>query len=144
MSIARNIAAVVAGLIIGSIVNMGIVVLGPSIIPPPAGVDVTDPESIAASIHLFEPKHFLTPFLAHALGSFVGALVAWFIAGERKELMAWIIGGMFLAGGIYASTVIPAPTWFMAADIVLAYLPMAWLGIKLAGRIQGDDAAGAG
>jgi hypothetical protein len=144
MSVARNIAAVVAGLVIGSAVNMGIVMLGPSIIPPPAGVDVTDTESIASSIHLFEAKHFLTPFLAHALGSLVGAIVAWFIAADRKEMMAWIVGGMFLAGGVYASTVIPAPTWFMATDILLAYLPMTWLGIKLAGRMQGDDAAGDG
>ena len=123
---------------------MGIVILGPSVIPPPAGVDVTNAESIASSMHLFEAKHFLAPFLAHALGTLVGAMVAWFVAGDRKALMAWIVGAFFLAGGIYASTVIPAPTWFMAADILLAYLPMVWLGMKLAGRIQGDNAAAGG
>ena len=144
MTIARNIAAVVAGLVIGSIVNMGIVMLGPSIIPPPAGVDVTNADSIASSMHLFEARHFLTPFLAHALGTLVGAVIAWFVAADRRELMAWIVGGMFLAGGIYASTIIPAPTWFIAADIVLAYLPMAWLGMKLAGRIRSNNAAGDG
>lgn len=142
MTFARNVAAVLLGLIIGSIVNMGIVILGPSVIPPPAGVDVTNAESIASSMHLFEAKHFLAPFLAHALGTLVGAMIAWFIAVDKKDLAAWIVGGLFLAGGIYASTVIPAPTWFMAADVLLAYVPMAWLGMKLAARVQGDNTDG--
>lgn len=30
-------------------------------------------------------------------------------------------------GGIDAAAVIPAPNWFIAADILLTYLPMAWL-----------------
>ena len=142
MTFARNVAAVLLGLIIGSIVNMGIVILGPSVIPPPAGVDVTNAESIASSMHLFEAKHFLAPFLAHALGTLVGAMIAWFIAVDKKALAAWTVGGLFLAGGIYASTVIPAPTWFIAADVLLAYVPMAWLGMKLAARVQGGNTDG--
>ena len=105
-----------------------------SIIPPPAGVDVTDAASIADSIHLFEPRHFIAPFLAHAVGTFVGALVAVKIAASHKQTVGGVIGGLFLAGGIYASTVIPAPTWFMALDILVAYIPMAWLAVRLAGK----------
>lgn len=130
----RNIIAVVVGFVVGSGFNLGIVMLGPSIIPPPAGVDVTDAASIANSMHLFEPKHFITPFLAHAVGTLSGAIVALMISTSEKPTVAWIIGGLFLAGGIYASTIIPAPTWFMALDIVGAYIPMAWLAIKLAGN----------
>jgi hypothetical protein len=26
---------------------------------------------------------------------------------------------------------IPAPAWFIALDLIAAYLPMAWLGAKL-------------
>ena len=127
----RTIIAVVIGFIVGSAVNLGIVMLGPSIIPPPAGVDVTDAASIAEGMGLFEPKHFIAPFLAHALGTFVGAFVAVKIAATNKPMAGGIIGGLFLAGGIYASTVIPAPTWFMVLDIVGAYLPMAWLAVYL-------------
>ena len=43
------------------IVNMGLIIAGPMLVPPPAGVDVSSAESIAASIHLFEPQHFLFP-----------------------------------------------------------------------------------
>src|SRR5690606_30513718 len=64
----RNVAAVVAGLVVGSVVNMAIVAAGPALVPPPAGVDTATAEGLAAGIHLFQPKHFLSPFLAHALG----------------------------------------------------------------------------
>ena len=38
------------------------------------------------------------------------------------------IGAFFLLGGIVASFIIPAPTWFVITDIVIAYIPMAWIG----------------
>ncbi|KGK00051.1 hypothetical protein [Thalassotalea sp. ND16A] len=136
MIIFRNILAVLLGLVIGSTVNMAIVVFGPDLIPPPAGVDVTNTESIRASIHLFEPKHFLSPFLAHALGTLVGAFVAFIIAAKRQKIISLSIGVVFLAGGITASTMIPAPVWFIATDLILAYIPMAWVGAQLAQRFS--------
>jgi len=61
----RNVLAILAGLVIGGTVNMAIVTLGPSLIPPPAGVDVSSAEGLGKGIHLFEPRHFVVPFLAH-------------------------------------------------------------------------------
>ncbi|AOH35805.1 hypothetical protein BGP89_05070 [Luteimonas sp. JM171] len=133
----RNIAAVVAGFIVGSAVNMGIIALGPMLVPPPAGVDMTTPEGLAAGMHLLAPKHFLAPFLAHALGTLAGALTAYLVAGTRKEAFALVIGLLFLVGGIAAAFMIPAPAWFIAADLVLAYLPMAWLAILVGRRLSG-------
>lgn len=133
----RNIAAVIAGLVVGSVVNMAIVMYGPVVVPPPAGVDVTDPESLAAGMHLFEARHFLAPFLAHALGTLAGAFAAYLVAGSRRQVSAWIIGAAFLAGGIAAAFMIPAPAWFIAADLMLAYLPMAWLAILAGRRVAG-------
>lgn len=137
ITLLRNILAVVAGMVIGSVVNMAIVTFGPSLVPPPAGVDMSTPEGLAQAIALFEPRHFVTPFLAHALGTLVGALVAYLVAGSRRATFAWIIGALFLVGGIAACFMIPAPAWFMAADILLAYLPMAWLAIKAGERLVG-------
>jgi hypothetical protein len=132
----RNILAVVVGIVIGSIVNMLFVTVGPSLIPPPAGVDVTTAESLAKSIHLFAPRHFVTPFVAHAVGTFAGAFAAYLIAASYKPRMAYVVGVVFLCGGIAASFMIPAPKWFIALDVLVAYLPMAWLGIRLGKRIQ--------
>jgi hypothetical protein len=140
MSILRNVLAVVLGLVVGGAVNMALVMLGPSVFPPPSGVDVTRAESLAASIHLFEPRHFVFPFLAHALGTLAGALVAYLVAATRKQALAWLVGTFFLAGGIAAARAIPAPAWFVVLDLLGAYLPMAWLGGVLARRIQGRSA----
>lgn len=138
----RNLSAVVLGLAVGSVVNMAIIALGPSIVPPPEGVDTTTAEGLAAGIHLFQPRHFAAPFLAHALGTAAGALVAWLVAGSRKAAFAWGIGAVFLAGGVAAAVMIPAPAWFIALDLLLAYLPMAWLAIIAGRRLrQGGMAA---
>lgn len=136
----RNILAVVCGFVVGSIVNMGLITVSPMLIPPPAGVDVTNAEALAASVHLFQPRHFLMPFLAHALGTFVGALVAFLVATSHRARMAYVVGALFLAGGIAASFMIPAPAWFIAADLLLSYLPMAWLATQVAKRFVGAPA----
>lgn len=129
----RSVLAVVIGAVIGGMVNMGLIWLSPHLIPPPEGVNVTTPEGLKAGIHLFEPRHFVMPFLAHALGTFVGAMVAFRLAVVSKVQAAYIVGVLFLVGGIAASTMIPAPAWFIALDLLVAYLPMAWLAIRLSG-----------
>lgn len=127
-AVLRNILALVLGLAVGGSINMALIVLGPSIIPPPAGVDVTDTESIAASIHLFEVKHFVFPFIAHALGTLSGAFTAYTIAASFRTQLAYVIGIAFFTGGVFAVLMIPSPTWFTVLDLVVAYIPMAWLG----------------
>lgn len=135
-TILRNVLAVVAGIAAGSVVNMALVTLGPSLVPPPAGVDVTSAEGLAKAMPLLEPRHFVMPFLAHALGTLAGALVAFLVAASHKARFAYAIGAVFLAGGIAASFMIPAPAWFIALDLVAAYLPMAWLGAQIGSRLQ--------
>lgn len=130
----RNVLAVIAGVIIGSAVNMSLIAISGKVIPPPAGVEVTDSESLKASLHLFEPKHFIFPFLAHALGSLVGAFAAGSIAASHRMKFALGIGAFFLIGGIASVFMLPSPVWFAVLDLVGAYLPMAWLGGKLAER----------
>ncbi|KRA51384.1 hypothetical protein ASD77_15835 [Pseudoxanthomonas sp. Root65] len=135
-NILRNIAAVAIGLVLGSVVNMAIVMLGPALVSPPPGVDMTTAEGLQQAMPLLQPKHFIAPFLAHALGTLVGALLAYGIAGSRKTLFAWVIGVLFLCGGIATSLMIPAPTWFKAIDLLLAYLPMAWLAAWIGARMR--------
>jgi len=131
----RNALALIAGIVIGGSVNMALVMLSPSLIAPPAGVDVNNAESLSKAIHLFEPRHFVMPFLAHALGTLAGALAAFLVAATYKAPMAYAIGVVFLCGGVAASFMIPAPAWFIALDLLAAYLPMAWLGIQLGTRM---------
>ncbi len=125
------IAATIIGLVVGSVVNMGLISLGASVMPMPGGVDTTTAEGLRASLPLFEPRHFTFPFLAHALGTLAGAMVATLLAPGRTPGPAWAVGVAFLAGGIASVVMLPAPLWFNALDLLLAYLPMAWLGHRI-------------
>lgn len=133
--ILRNILAVILGLVIGSVVNMAFILLGPMLIPPPEGADVTTTEGLKAALPMFEWKHFIFPFLAHAVGSLCGAAIAAFVAADHKMNFAMAIGFFFLMGGIANVVMLPAPAWFSILDLVVAYIPMAYLAGKwLGGR----------
>lgn len=125
--IIRNILAVILGIVIGSLVNYFIIMIGGNIIPPPTGADVNSSEGLRTSIHLFEIKHFIFPFLAHALGTFFGAFAAYMIAADTKFKFAITIGIFFLLGGISMVVMVSSPIWFTILDLVVAYLPMAYL-----------------
>ena len=124
----KNVLAVIVGVVVGSIANMIVVMVGPVIIPPPDGVDVTNVESIRSSMHLFEFKHFIFPFLAHALGTLAGAYLAAQIAASCRMAAAMVVGGLFLIGGIVNVIMIGGPVLFNVVDLVCAYVPMACIG----------------
>ncbi|MBX2965755.1 MAG: hypothetical protein KF845_06390 [Cyclobacteriaceae bacterium] len=133
--ILRNILAVIAGLLVGSIVNMSLVKAG-YVVLPLEGIDPNDMEALAAAMPTLEFKYFIFPFLAHALGTLVGAIVAGLIAASHKIKFALGIGVLFLIGGILACFMLPAPTWFVVTDLALAYIPMAWIGGTIAGKLS--------
>ena len=130
----RLILAVIAGIFVGSLANMALIMVSGHIIAPPAGVDTTTTEGLKAAMPLFEPKHFRFPFLAHAVGPLVGALIATLATPGRTCGPAWVVGACFLIGGIAAVAMLPSPIWFTVVDLVFAYLPMAWLGHRLVAR----------
>lgn len=130
----RNILVVIAGLVIGSMANMAIISLSSSVIAPPAGVDVTTIEGLTEGMHLFEPKHYIMPFLAHAIGTLVGAFIVARFAVRRQVSLAIFVGVFFLIGGIVNVYLLPSPTWFAVVDLVLAYIPMAYIGARLGKR----------
>lgn len=143
MNIARNILAVLLGLVVGSGVNMGLITIGHRVIALPEGADVSTMENLAESMPLFGPEQFLFPFLAHALGTFAGALLAFMIAKRNRQTIAYIVGAAFLAGGIMSVYMLPAPAWFNTVDLLFAYLPMAWLAGQLGQRWVRSSAPGA-
>lgn len=136
--ILRNILAVIAGLVLGSIANMAVLMVSNNIIPLPAGADNTTAEGLKATIHLFEPKHFIFPFLAHAIGTFVGAYICARIAAH-KMVLAMFVGLFFLAGGIYMVVILPSPIWFTLVDLLGAYLPVAYFAGRIASSSKNEN-----
>jgi hypothetical protein len=130
----RNIAAAAAGLVLGSVVNLGLIAIGLSLVPIPEGADVSTMAAVRESMKLLPPQNFVFPFLGHAIGTLAGAFLVAKLAASHHKNLALGIGAIFLAGGIAMVLNCGGPVWFIAADLVLAYLPMALLGSSLAGR----------
>jgi len=129
--ILRNILAVIAGLFIGGVVNNILILISGSIIPAPNGADVSTREGLVAAMPFFEPKNFIFPFLAHALGTFAGSAATIKIASSNKTKLAFIVGAFFLLAGIIMITILPSPVWYTVLDLMFAYIPMSYLAIKL-------------
>ncbi len=126
----RNILGFIAGLITGNVVNMIIIIAGTAIVGLPEGVEPMDPESIKANMDAFEVKHFLVPLLAHALGTLIGVFVGAKIMVGSKMPWCLVLGALFLAAGIWNVMDMGGPDWFNITDLIVAYIPMAWLGYK--------------
>lgn len=130
----KNVIAVVVGWLGGSALNAGLVILGHKLVSGPEGHDMTSKEGLRAAMPYIEIHHMIFPFLAHALGTLVGAFIATKLAGDaHPKFCALFIGFFFLIGGIMMTQMIPQPMWFTIVDLVFAYIPMALLGYKLAG-----------
>jgi hypothetical protein len=113
---------------VGGCVNMGIITFGGQLIPAPSGVNPADVNSISENMHLYGPIHFLSPFLAHAVGTLMGAYLVARFAPVYKFVLALFVGGLFLLGGIMMVMMLPSPMWFNILDLGLAYIPMGYLG----------------
>jgi hypothetical protein len=131
-----NVLVFVACVFAGGIANGLIISYSDSIIPAPAGSNLKTEEGLKAAMSMMEPKHFIMPFLAHAIGTLVGAFFVTLFIKDRKLFRALLVGFLFFLGGAWMVFELPSPLWFDAVDLGLAYIPMAWIGYKLALRFS--------
>lgn len=125
----RSIAAVLAGMVLGFVTIAGIEFLGRLLYPLPEGIDLQDPEQLAAVMAEAPTGALLLVLLAWFVGTFAGAALATRIARPRGLGPAMAVGGFFLLAGIANMWMIPHPTWFWIVGVAL-FLPAAWLGAR--------------
>ena len=126
-TIFKNILAILGGVVIGMVVNMGLIITGNQLIPFADGIN-------PMNATMWEIKYFIFPFLAHAIGTLSGAFITAKFAASYHMIFAICIGIFFLSGGITMVFILPAPTWFVVVDLFLAYIPMGWLGWKISNK----------
>ncbi len=136
--ILKNILAVIVGWFGGSVINMGLVQTGHAAFPI-EGIDTSNMEALAETLPTLEFEYFIFPFLAHALGTLFGAAIAFKIAASHQMKMALSVGILFLIGGIMVNYLLPGPTWFAVTDILIAYIPMAWIGGKMVEKLSRNN-----
>lgn len=128
---AKNILAVIIGVIVGGLVIYGIESINMVRFPWPENLSMEDKEAFAEYVNSLPVDALLTVIIAHALGSLVAGFVCGKITPNKHITLGLICGVVFLLGGIMNLVMIPHPLWFMVADL-LVFLPFAWLGARLA------------
>lgn len=119
----------------GAMLNGALIQISNNVIPPPAGFDLTKMEGLQAAMSHMEPKHFLFPFLAHALGTLLAAVMISRFLRSQQLIFSMMAGILFLMGGVSMVIMLPeTPIWFVLVDLLGAYIPMAYLGYKIGNR----------
>jgi hypothetical protein len=119
----------------GAMLNGAIINISSKFIAPPKGFDLNTAEGLQAAMPHMGPEHFLFPFLAHALGTLLSAVMITRFLKSQQFVFSMMAGFLFLLGGISMVFMLPeTPIWFVLVDLIAAYIPMAYLGYKLANK----------
>lgn len=130
----RNVAGVVAGILLGSVSNMALISLHTVLFPMPPGTTPDDPEAFKAYIASLPVAAFVIPFLAHFSQVVVGGLVASKVGKAAPWKQVGVIGALTILGSVLTNLSIQPPAWTWL-ELPL-YLPVIWGIIRLAERLR--------
>jgi hypothetical protein len=134
---ARNILAVIAGILAAGVTVFLVEMAAHFILPAPPGVDPSNPESLRANATNLPLSSLAAVLVAWCVGSFVGGLVAALVSRQQKMLCALVAALFIIGSGVATMVMIPHPIWFWIAAILLP-LPCAWIGARLVGARSPD------
>ncbi|MCF8372950.1 MAG: hypothetical protein K9H64_15115 [Bacteroidales bacterium] len=123
----KNILAVLAGIVAGTVAIMIVEGFSHFLFPYPPGLDFADKEAMTAYMGSVPIAAKWMVILAWATGSFVAAIVTTLIAKTRQQHLALLVGAILMVFGILNMTSFPHPLWFWIVGIAV-FIPFAWLG----------------
>ena len=124
--------SILAGVIAGGITVFIVESIGHLIWPPPAGVDMTDPDQLATIMDTIPFAAKAAVVVAWGCGSFVGGFVASKISKDPGNVASLLTGGVLLLFGVMTMFAFPHPIWMMVAGVLLP-IPCAYAGAQIAG-----------
>ncbi len=113
----RSILGVFAGVAVGIVVVGLVETLGMRLIPPPPGMDPTNPASIAAAMSQMPVGSFLFLLAAWILGAGAGVTTAMRVARSGQRWPGLLVGGVILAATVYNLWTIPHPVWVAVVGV---------------------------
>ena len=135
----RAITTTIIGVILGMMGMMAMHYLSMVFYPLPEGVTMEDAEALNKYMEIAPLGAMLLVIVSHAMGSFIGALVATLLSEseEWKNSTAFkyqflFIGLLFTCAGWYNLEKLLHPHWFKID--LLFYIPAAYLGYKLVAK----------
>ena len=130
-----GILAVIAGFVVATAVMMTVETVNGRFLYPELGrlaAGMTDREAIRTLLAGAPTGALVVVIVGWAVASVAGGGVAAWIAGRRRILSAMIVGGLLTVAGIANNLMLPPPSWFWIAGLVV-FLPTAYAGARLAG-----------
>ena len=126
----RNLFAVVSGLFAMMIVVTFMQLANAKFFyPPPPGLDLTDPDAIAAYAPTMPWPALAIVLFSWLLAAFIGGAVAARVAGSYRTACALTIGAVDVTLIAMNAVSIPHPIWVIAAGLLLP-IPLAWLAAR--------------
>lgn len=127
----RVILAILAGIVVGTIVMYWLEMISPYQLPP--GMNENDPASLSAWVATLPISAFAIILLAYFLGSVTGGWVTNKIAASTPYRPALIVGFGLFVFGLMNLMAISHPTWFGVASSIIYFLGT-WIGGRIAAR----------
>jgi hypothetical protein len=127
----KNILITIGGMLLGMAANMSTLIMGIKAFPLPEGVDPMNTTSYIAHLDQFTTINYMVPIISHAFGTFVSALFICKLVSSKEKYYALFVGIFFLAGGISMALQVQSPLWVTITDLILAYIPVAFIGYYL-------------
>ena len=124
----RSILAVVAGLVVAWITVSLFEFASMHTFPPPPGVDVRDPQQLAALVSQMPVGALGLVLAGWVVGALDGGLVATLIS--KRRVPAVVVGALVALGALAMVMMVPHPLWMSIAGVFLpvpAALFGAWL-----------------
>ncbi len=132
----RNLVAIALGLTVSLIVVGSVEMVGYSLYPPPAHLDLDDPEDVRQLMAEASVPALLFSLAAWALGIGAGCFVAGILGGtEQGSFSALVTGLTHAALAVMILLATPAPTWFSFTGILIL-IPGGWTGWQTANRLH--------
>jgi hypothetical protein len=131
---------VATGIVLGTIaafVLVGVIeAIGEVVYPPPPGLDLRNADALATYVERLPAGALAFVLVAWIAGTFVGGLVAAWIARPHAVVVAAVVGALVLAATIANVMLIPHPTWMVVAGVAGIAIA-AWIAGRLMRSSQG-------
>ena len=124
----RSILAVLAGLVVAWITVSLFEFASMHAFPPPPGVDVRDPQQLAALVAQMPVGALGLVLAGWVVGALDGGLVATLIS--KRRVPAIVVGVLVMLGAFLMVAMVPHPMWMSIAGVLLP-LPAALFGAWL-------------
>lgn len=136
----RCLGAVLAGLVVAVLEIACIQVVSSMIYPPPADLDMNNPEALGEYMANMPLSALLLVLVSYAVGTLLGTWLATRLGYRRHFAHGIAVGLLLVLAGVVNMISLPHPAWFAVASVVV-FLVFTGVGIWLARRDLNPNAS---